>query len=82
MAAGRPIGEARLYLAESPAAAGIDETAESVRAALASVTGDARPPLPRVIVAPGLAVWEAAAADQARAPGGLPCSPGPSGPMS
>ena len=69
--AGQPpdalIGEARLYLAESPAAAGMDETAESVRTALAGVTGDARPPLPRVVVAPGLAVWEAATADQARA---------------
>ena len=61
------IGEARLYLAESPAAAGIDQTAESVRTALAGVTGDARPPLPRVVVPPGLAVWEAAAQDQARA---------------
>ena len=61
------IGEARLYLAESPAAAGMDEMAESVRSALAGVTGDPRPPLPRVVVAPGLAVWEAAAQDQARA---------------
>jgi hypothetical protein len=64
------IGEARLYLAylaESPAAAGMEEMAESVRSALTSVTGDPGPLLPRVVVAPGLAVWETAAQDQARA---------------